>query len=80
MNAPVQGTLPWFYNQIPPMFEGPVPRCAESPRSPRETLMMTLRIDCSTRMHAQHLGEREAALSNEQGDGNLIEAAYFLHS
>ena len=29
MNAPVQGTLPWFYNQILPMFEGPVLRAAQ---------------------------------------------------
>ena len=26
MNAPVQGTLPWFYNEVLPRFEGPVRR------------------------------------------------------
>jgi len=26
MNAPVQGTLPWFYNDVLPKFEGPVRR------------------------------------------------------
>ena len=30
MNAPVQGTLPWFYNQVLPRFEGPVRQAAAS--------------------------------------------------
>ena len=30
MNAPVQGTLPWFYNDVLPQFEGPVRRAAAS--------------------------------------------------
>ena len=24
MNAPAQGTLPWFYNEVLPLGEGPV--------------------------------------------------------
>ena len=30
MNAPVQGTLPWFYNEVLPQFEGPVRSLAAS--------------------------------------------------
>ena len=29
MNAPVQGTLPWFYNDVLPQFEAPVLRAVE---------------------------------------------------
>ena len=38
MNAPVQGTLPWFYNNILPMFEGPVRELARK-ITPGQTLM-----------------------------------------
>lgn len=30
MNAPVQGTLPWFYNQVLPLFEAPVKQAAHT--------------------------------------------------
>ena len=30
MNAPVQGTLPFFYNSVLPRFEGPVHRAVDA--------------------------------------------------
>ena len=42
MNAPVQGTLPWFYNDVLPRFEGPVLRAVAKLRQPMHTASSTV--------------------------------------